>query len=222
MAAPLEPSIKPFGTQSAFPCGDRRKHLTDRSPHAELDPKPINKHTHHLQVVQIETIEKINELIPTLANWRAKAMCLLAQAERQEIPESDRYESARDATTALIRDFSSPTNFSEKFYLACYDADEQLQGCMLLTPSYLAGHLYEGMPYIVIDQLLTNPSNISSSLIHASQRISGVATALINKAEEICQAEKADGLILHPDPSAIGFYKRLRFQEIGIFMKKDL
>lgn len=176
--------------------------------------------TKDLSVVRIDTITEIQKLIPTLINWRKEAKRRFEQATKKT--DSARYESAREASNAFIRDFSSPKDFNERFYLVCYDANKQMQGCMLLSPAYLEGPVYEKMPYLVIDPLMTNPSNIPSSLIQTAQRISGVGSSLIKKAEEICRSESADGLILHPDPSSIEFYRHMGFEEIGEFMKKEL
>jgi predicted N-acetyltransferase YhbS len=71
---------------------------------------------------------------------------------------------------------------------------------------------------------MTNPSNIDSPLLRTARTIRGVGTALIREAERICIREKADGLIVHPDPSSIVFYQNLGFRQAqdGDFLVKTL
>jgi len=177
----------------------------------------------NLHVRQIFSSLKIKTVIHILQSWDKSAKQFIQKAQVKNPSEASRYESAHQAAKALIRDFSKRLDFKEKFYLACYDSDEQIQGIMVLTPAYKAGKPYQELPYLIIDLMLANPEHIYSSvLLPTARKISGIGEALIQRAEKICLQEQADGLILVPDPSSKGFYHHMGFEEMGIFMKKSL
>lgn len=201
-----------------------QEHPKKRMAPTDTTMEPLKKmRKGNLRVVQMNTPEELCKLVPILTEWKKTAEILHQQAVQQKISESDEYNSAKEAAHGFEREFSSPVDFSDKFYFACYD-DNQLEGCMFLLPSIKANYPFTKYPrYLVIDLIMTNPNNISSSLMEMATRTSGVGSALIRKAEHLAKSENFHGLILYPYPSAIGFYKRMGFKMLNDdLMKKKL
>jgi hypothetical protein len=177
--------------------------------------RPLKKRSSEvLHIEEIHSSEEAKDLLTTLSSWKEGAEALLKQAQEKQLPEIERYESSIEAAKAFIRAFSNFDTSKGSFLYVCFDRTNTMQGCMLLTPSYLADQIYASTGCLVIDLIMTNPSNIPSPLLETAIRISGVGTALIRKAEMKCESEQGEGLILKPDPSCIEFYKKNDFKGI--------
>jgi hypothetical protein len=176
--------------------------------------------TSELNVTQINSVSEIQEIAKTvILSWRLQAEALWKSAEEQQLPEIQKYADAFEVSKDLLEDFQNPCTFRQE-YLVCKDKQGQLQGCMVLSELIRAGTHKS----IMINFLMTRPTNIPSKLIDLADRVSGVGSILVRAAEVVCKNKQFDEVFLYPSKSSIVFYKKLKYvvipSSIGYLFKK--
>ena len=163
-----------------------------------------------VKLIDISKLQEKSYLTKIVDEWKRTAEFLQRLArQRNQLMEADQFESAANTAQGFIRELSSLYD-AEKIYFACQSPENNILGLILLSKEPIHP-MFQKEPIVQVDLLLTSPSHIHTSMTDSATRVSGIGRILMSHAEKIAKERGAEGVMLIPETSAIGFFERLGY-----------
>jgi hypothetical protein len=126
--------------------------------------------------------------------------------------EKEQFKSCEWISNTIAKRLSDVEN--ENAIYACKDSERNIQGAMVLDKK---------QPYLYIELLTTNPTNIRSAVNKDEpKKVRGAGTCLLHKAEEVAAGKGKTKIKLIPESSAQEFYSKNGFSRANLLWEKTL